>query len=118
MESLMGNLVDYSTGEFRKKIRKSEVVAILSTIAVNHVAVLNPDVIVFAGKIFDDVLIEAIRKQMTFYLPAVIIPRLTRDLSSTTGLDGLIQSCRGYITTGTRLVQSTGLSEETGRIVV
>ena len=116
MESLMGELVDYSTGEFKQKKRIKDVIAILSTIAVNHVAVLNPDVIVFAGKIFDESLIDAISKQMAYYLPAGIMPRITRDVSATTGLDGLIQNSRSYITTGMHLVQSNELSQQAIRI--
>jgi predicted NBD/HSP70 family sugar kinase len=118
MESLMSELVDYSTGEFRQKRRIKDVIAILSTIAVNHVAVLSPDVIVFAGKIFDESLIEAIRKRMAYYLPAEIMPKITLDLSTTTGLDGLIQNSRSYITTGMHLIQSSGLSQQAGRIAV
>ncbi|MCL1928321.1 MAG: ROK family transcriptional regulator [Treponema sp.] len=116
MESLMSDLVDYSTGELRQKKRIKDVIAILSTIAVNHVAVLNPDVIVFAGKIFDDSLIGAISKQMANYLPAGIMPKITLDTSSTTGLDGLIRNSRSYITTGMHLVQSNGLLQQAARI--
>ena len=118
MESRLGALIDYSTGEFRQKnpARRKETIAIISTIAVNHVAVLNPGVIVLAGKIFDKNMAEEISRRMAYYLPAGIMPRLTRDLSSITGLEGLILSCREYITTGMHLVQSTGLSQQAGRI--
>lgn len=115
METLMGPLVDYSTGEFRQKNnpgRRKELISILSTIAVNHVVVVNPGVIVLAGKIFDKNLVEAIGRRMSFYLPPEIMPRITQDFSATTGLEGLIQSCRGYITTGIHLVQSTGLPQQ------
>ena len=118
MESLMGDIVDYSTSEFRQKKRIKDVIAILSTIAVNHVAVLNPDVIVFAGKIFNESLIDAISKRMAYYLPSGIMPKITMDSSTTTGLDGLIQNSRSYITTGMHLVQSSGLSRQDGRIAV
>jgi predicted NBD/HSP70 family sugar kinase len=119
MESLMGPLVDYVTGELRQKDspeRREELVAILTTIAVNHVVLVNPSVIVLAGKIFDKNLVEAIGHSMRHYLPAEVIPRITLDLSGTTGLEGLIQSCREYITTGVHLVQSTGLSQRADRI--
>ena len=121
MESLMGPLVDYSTGELRQKgdpKKQKELIAILSTIAINHVVLLNPGVIVLAGKIFDKNLVEAIGRRMKYYLPAQVMPRIARDLSSTTALDGLIESCRGYITTGMHLVQSSGLPQRVDRIAV
>jgi predicted NBD/HSP70 family sugar kinase len=119
MESLMGPLVDFETGELKpgNKIKqRKELGAILSAIAVNHVVLMNPGVVVFAGKIFDKDLIETIKRRMADYLPAEIMPRITLDLSSTTALEGLIQSCRGYITTGMHLVQSTGLPQRADRI--
>ncbi|MCL2128609.1 MAG: ROK family transcriptional regulator [Treponema sp.] len=121
MESLMGPLVDYSTGDLRQRDnpgQRKELAAILSTIAVNHVVLVNPGVIVLAGKIFDKNLVEAITQRMAHYLPAESLPRITRDLSGTTGLEGLIQSCRGYITTGIHLVQSSGLPQQLGRMPV
>jgi predicted NBD/HSP70 family sugar kinase len=119
MESLMGPLVDYETGELKpgdKPKQRKELAAILSAIAVNHVVVVNPDVFVFAGKIFDKSLIETVKRRMADYLPEEIMPRITIDLSSTTALEGLIQSCRGYITTRMHLVQSTGLPQRADRI--
>jgi len=119
METLMEPLVDYATGEIRKKKDArslKELIAILSAIAVNHVVLINPSVIVFAGKIFDNNMVEAISKRMACYLPREIIPRITYDTSTATGLEGLIQSCRGYITTGMHLVQNTGLPQRADRI--
>jgi predicted NBD/HSP70 family sugar kinase len=118
METLMGSLIDYSTGKKKKKKRIKDVIAILSTIAVNHVAVLNPEVIVFAGKIFDEILVNAIGRRMAHNLPAGIMPKITMDASGTTGLDGLIQNSRNYITTGMHLVQSAGLPWQADRIAV
>jgi hypothetical protein len=117
----MGLLVNYATGELRQKdnpVRRKELIVTLSTIAVNHVAVLNPGVIVLAGKIFDKSLVEEIKQHMGYYLHARIMPRITRDLGNNTGLDGLIRSCRDYITTGVQLVQSTGLSESLTKMAV
>lgn len=114
METLMGPLVDYDTGELRQRDKPEslrKLIDIVAAIAINHVVLLNPDVIVLAGKIFDKSLVDAVSRRMAYYLPAEIMPRLTRDLSSNTGLEGLIQSCRGYITTGMHLVQSTGLPQ-------
>jgi len=121
MESLTDSLVDYATGELKKKAnpeRRKELIAILSTIAVNHVVLVNPGVVVFAGKIFDKNLVEAISRRMTYYLPSQAMPRISVDSNSTTALDGLIQSCRGYITTGMHLVQSTGLPQLVERMAV
>jgi predicted NBD/HSP70 family sugar kinase len=116
MESLMGNIIDFGTGEFKPKKRKQDAIDILGTIAVNYAAMLNPDVIVFAGKIFDDTITGAIEKCMRNSLPPEIMPRITRDTSTSIGLDGLIQNCREYITTGTHLIQGTGLSRHSGRM--
>jgi predicted NBD/HSP70 family sugar kinase len=115
MESRMGSLMDFSTGELKKNsssVRRKELVSIISTIAVNHVAVLNPGLIVFAGKVFDKPLIEEIKQQMGHYLHSGIMPRITRDLSRSSGLEGLIQRCREYITTGVHLVQAGPLGPE------
>jgi predicted NBD/HSP70 family sugar kinase len=117
MESLMEPLVDYATGELRQKdnpAHREKLVAILSTIAVNHVVLINPGLIVLAGKIFDKKLVEAMRKRMAYYLPAESMPRITLDSSGTTALEGLILSCREFIVTGIHLVQSTGLPQQTG----
>jgi len=121
METLMGPLVDYATGELRQKdspSQQKELIAILSTIAINHVVLVNPGVIVLSGKIFDNHLVDAMRQRMSFYLPAEVIPRITLDLSETTGLEGLIQSCRGFVTTGVHLVQSNGLPQRAVRKAV
>jgi len=119
MESLMDPLVDYETGELRpgdKSNQRKKLTAILSAIVVNHVVLLNPGVVVFAGKIFDKNLVETVKRRMEDYLPAEIMPRIAIDISSTTALEGLIQSCRGYITTGMHLVQSTDLPHRADRI--
>ena len=121
MESQVGVLVDYSTGKLRHKDnpgRRKELAAIISAIIVNHVAVINPGVIVLAGKIFDKKLMEAIGRQLAYFLPVQVMPKVTVDLSDTTALEGLIQSCRGYITTGMHLVQSTGLPQRVDRVAV
>jgi len=121
METLMGPLVDYSTGELRQKdnpLRRKKMISILSTIAINHVVLLNPGAIVLSGKIFDKNLIDAIRQRMAHYLPQDAIPKITRDLSETTGLEGLIQSCRGFVTTGIHLVESNGLPQRAARAAI
>jgi len=112
MESIMNPLVDFATGEMRHKnnpAKLKEVISILSAICANYVTMVNPGVIVLSGKIFNKSLAEALSKRMTDYLPPEVLPLLTIDESSTTGLEGLIQSCRLYITTGIHLVESTGM---------
>jgi predicted NBD/HSP70 family sugar kinase len=121
MESLMGPLVDYGTGELKQKGnpgRRKKLAAILGAIAVNHAALVNPDVIVLAGKIFDKTIIDEINRYMAHYLPAQAIPRITLDENGATGLEGLINSCRGFITTGIHLVERTGLPQQTARMAV
>jgi predicted NBD/HSP70 family sugar kinase len=119
LEARVSGLVDYSTGDFRdpgNPARREEFASILGMIAVNHVAVLNPELIVLAGRVFDDALIETIGRNMAACLPRGIMPRLVRDQSGSTGLEGLIISCRGYITTGTSLVQNTGIHGQINRM--
>ena len=121
MESLMDSLVDFASGELKQKDnprQRKELISILSTIVINHVVVLNPGVIVLAGKIFDKSLVDAINKRMAYYVPVQAMPRICRDLSGIMALDGLIQSCRGYITSGVHLVQSSGLPQRAERIAV
>jgi predicted NBD/HSP70 family sugar kinase len=121
MESLMGSIVDYRTGELKpgnKTKQRGELAAILSAIAVNHVVLLNPGAVVLAGKVFDKDLVETVKRRMADYLPAEIMPLVTLDTSVTTGLEGLIQSCRGFITTGMHLVQSIGLPQRVNRVAM
>lgn len=82
---------------------------ILGAAAANHVAMLNPDVLVFGGEAFDGALIEQIHGQMTFYAPQGSMPRILHDASETTGIRGLTLTCRGYITTRLQLVQKVGV---------
>jgi len=117
----LGTLINFSTGELRQKNnpkRGKELIAILTMIVVNCVAILNPSIIVLAGKIFDKNLVEEITRRTGFYLQGRFLPRITRDLSNTTGLEGLIQNCREYITTGVHLVKRTGLPHQPETIAV
>jgi predicted NBD/HSP70 family sugar kinase len=121
MEYRMSSLVDFSTGQLKKNrnsIRRKEFVSILSAVAVNHVAVLNPGLIVFGGKVFDKDIIKDIKQQMGYYLHKGIMPRICQDLNKNTGLEGLIEICRENITTAVHLVQSTGLPEIMAKIPV
>ena len=118
MESLISHLVNYNTGKLKQRENskhREKLITILSAIAVNHVAIVNPSLIVFAGKIFDKNLVEAISQRMMNRLPPEIMPGITMDLSEKTGLEGLIHSCRGFINTGMHLIRSTGLPQRAKR---
>ena len=82
---------------------------ILAAAAANHVAVLNPNAIVFGGEAFDEDLIQKIHEQMSFYTPKESMPPILYDDSQTSGIEGLIQTCRGNITTRMQLVQDCGV---------
>jgi len=121
LESHMAHLVDFSSGELREKdnpVRRRELIATVSAIAVNYIAILNPGMIVLGGKIFDKSLVEDIKLYMRNYLHTCIRPRIIRDLNSNTGLEGLTKSCREFITTEIHLVHSAGLPETQTRMAV
>lgn len=82
---------------------------LLGAAAANHVAVLNPDAIVFGGEIMSDELIQEIKKQMPYYCPSESMPEILYDGSDTTGIEGLVLTCRGTITTRMQLVQNGGV---------
>ena len=114
MESLMNPLVDYITGELRYKdnpAKLKELTSILASICVNYVTMVNPGVIVLSGILFNKSVAQAISQRMACYLPAEVLPEIIIDENSTTGLEGLIQSCRLYITAGIHLVQGAGLPQ-------
>jgi predicted NBD/HSP70 family sugar kinase len=111
METHLGKFVDYALGNFRKKgdpRQRDGFVDVLSMIAADYVAILNPEVIVFSGAIFDDTLIESINRRTTRYIPSEIMPLILRDDSDDSGIEGLVLTCRSCITTGTQLVRRQG----------
>jgi predicted NBD/HSP70 family sugar kinase len=111
METHLNKFVDYDTGELRQKDNSEyweEIVNILSMICINHVAVLNPEVIVFGGSIFNKTLIEDIGRQISYYLPEENMPQIMYDDCDSTGIEGLILTCRSHITTEVQLIQNTG----------
>jgi predicted NBD/HSP70 family sugar kinase len=110
METHLGKFVDYSRGDFRQGDPKEreEAVKNLSMIVVNHVAILNPEVIVFGGSIFNDTLLEDVKRRVSAYIPAEFIPQIRYDDSSNTGIEGLTLICRSYLTTEMQLVQNRG----------
>ena len=111
LESQLGENSCAAKGEYRGVTpeQREVLVNILAAAAVNHVAVLNPDVIVFGGEAFDDDLIRDIHAQMVYYAPEEIMPSIRHDSSETTGIEGLIMNSRGYITTRMQLVQDSGV---------
>jgi predicted NBD/HSP70 family sugar kinase len=111
METHLGRLIDYKRGVLRQagsKTRREEFVNIICMIAVNHVAILNPEVIVFGGPVFNDSLVESIRRRMSRYIPPELMPQIVHDASDNTGIEGLILTCRSSITVEMHLVQNSG----------
>jgi hypothetical protein len=111
METYLGKLVDYAQGDFWKKAdprQRDGFVSVLSMIAANYVAILNPDVIVFSGAIFDGMLVEGINRRIACYIPQEIMPLILHDDTDNSGIEGLVLTCRSYITTGTQLVRRQG----------
>jgi predicted NBD/HSP70 family sugar kinase len=111
METHLGRLVDYNHGILRQgdsKVRREEFVNIMSMIAVNHVSILNPELIVFGGPVFSGSLIGGINERMSCYIPPELMPRIMHDGSGDTGIEGLILTCRSSITVEMHLVQNSG----------
>jgi predicted NBD/HSP70 family sugar kinase len=111
METYLGRIIDYNRGVLRQegsKTRREEFVNIMSMIAVNHVAILNPELIVFGGSVFSDSLIDSINQRMSCYIPVELMPKIMRDGSGDTGIEGLILTCRSSITVEMHLVQNSG----------
>ena len=98
--------VEYQDGTPKQR----EVLAnILGAAAANHVAVLNPDAIVFGGEAFDAAMLRQIRGQMAYYAPQESMPHILQDTCETTGIEGLILTCRGRITTRMQLIEEGGV---------
>jgi predicted NBD/HSP70 family sugar kinase len=111
METYVGQFIDYSSGNFKKSInskQRDDLVNSLSMIAVNYTAILNPDMIVFSGKIFDETLLENIKRHIACYIPDGLIPEIMHDRCESTGIEGLILACHSSITTGIQLEKDTG----------
>jgi hypothetical protein len=111
METYLGSIIDYNRGAFRQrggKARREEFVNITCMIAVNHVAILNPEVIVFGGPAFSDSLADSVSRRMSCYIPPELMPRIAHDTSGDTGIEGLILTCRSSITVEMHLVQNSG----------
>ncbi|MCL2812758.1 MAG: ROK family protein, partial [Clostridia bacterium] len=112
LETQLSEYVNISQGEFwAKDVPKHRKVLanMLGAAAANHVALLNPNVIVFGGEAFDKALIHEIHGQMAYYTPQESMPLILHDISDDTGVEGLILTCRGYITTHMQLVQNAGV---------
>jgi predicted NBD/HSP70 family sugar kinase len=111
METRLGSLIDYNHGVLQQdggEARREEFVNIACMIAVNHVAILNPEVIVFGGPVFSDSLVNSVSRRMSRYIPPELMPQIARDASDDTGIEGLILTCRSSITVEMHLVQNSG----------
>jgi predicted NBD/HSP70 family sugar kinase len=111
METHLGRLIDYKRGVLRQggsKARREEFVNIVCMIAVNHVAILNPEVIVFGGPAFSDSLVNSVSRRMSRYIPPELMPQIAHDTGDDTGIEGLILICRSSIIVEMHLVQNSG----------
>ncbi|MCL1854380.1 MAG: ROK family transcriptional regulator [Clostridia bacterium] len=110
LESELIGSVQCGNKVFSDTVSQREALAnTLGAAAANHVAVLNPDVLVFGGEAFDEALIQQIHAQMAFYTPGDSMPLIQLDDNESTGINGLVLTCRGYITTRLQLVQNGGV---------
>jgi predicted NBD/HSP70 family sugar kinase len=82
---------------------------LLASIASNHVAMLNPDAIIFGGEVMSEALIPDIKRLMGFYTPPEVMPQILYDQSTTSGIEGLILTCRGEVTSHMQLIQNQGI---------
>lgn len=112
---LEGRLRQFVSGGPRELVKqnapeKREILAnILGAAAANYVAILNPDAIVFGGEAIDEALVGLIREKMSIYSPAESMPYTLYDSSDSTGIEGLLMTCQGAITTRMQLVQDGGV---------
>jgi len=112
LETRLSEYVNTAQGEFWAKDvpeHRKVLANMLGAAAANHVALLNPNVIVFGGEAFDRALTHEIHAQMAYYAPQESMPLILHDDSDATGIEGLILTCRGYLTTHMRLVQNAGV---------
>ncbi|MCL1796661.1 MAG: ROK family protein, partial [Clostridia bacterium] len=112
LESQLSGYINTAQGEFWAKDdpkHRKVLTNILGAAAANHVALLNPNVIVFGGEAFDTALIRDIHAQLAFYVLRESMPRILHDSGDTTGIEGLILACLGFITPHVRLVQNAGV---------
>ena len=99
-------------GEYWQKdtpVQRAAITHLLGAATANHIAVINPDAVVLGGEAFDEELTEDIRAQVAYYIPPESMPMILYDESKSTGIEGLILTCRGYITTRMQLVRSVGV---------
>jgi predicted NBD/HSP70 family sugar kinase len=116
METQLGKYLDYSSGNLRKKIspkQREEMINCICMIVVNHVAILNPELIVFGGAIFNEALLKDIKQKAAVYIPGGIMPVFVCDNPENTVMEGLILTCRSSVTTEMRLIRRNGnIAEE------
>jgi predicted NBD/HSP70 family sugar kinase len=108
MENHIGNFIDYSSGTLKAGKSREGLVNSLSMIAVNHIAILNPDLIVFCGTVISDALLGDIKKQVSLYIPGEVMPPFMRDTNKNSIIDGLTSLCLSSVTTEMTLVRRSG----------
>ena len=93
--------------------QREALVTLLAGAAANYVAVINPDAIVFGGEAFDnrhiEDLLQAIYCQMSNYIVKESMPQILYDSNSSTGIEGLLSTCRAGINQRMQLVQAGGV---------
>lgn len=112
LETQLRRYADSAQGECWQKddpAQRQALTRLLGAAAANHVAILNPDVIVLGGEAFDQALTEDIRGHIACYIPQESMPQTLYDPGEDMGIEGLILTCRGYITTRMQLVRSGGV---------
>jgi len=113
LETLLGRFScgapAFDVWEITDPAERKKLVALLAAIASNHTALLNPDAIIFGGEAMSKPMIPEIKRLMAYYTPPESMPKLLCDLSATTGIEGLILTCRGEVTQHMQLIQNQGV---------
>lgn len=112
LETQFRQYVNSEQGEYWRRddpVQREALANLLGAAAANHISIINPDAIVFGGEAFDEQLTQAIQRQITFYIPNESMPQILFDKNKNTGVEGLVLTCRGYITTRMQLVRSAGI---------
>jgi len=95
--------------EITDSAERDSLVALLASIASNHAALLNPEAIIFGGEAMSEPLIPEIERLMAYYTMPESMPIILCDRSATSGIEGLILTCRGEVTQHMQLIQNQGI---------
>ena len=112
LETQFRQFVNTEQGEYWQRddpVQRKALTHLLGAAAANHISVINPDAVVFGGEAFDEALTKEIQQQIAYYIPRASMPLILYDPNKNTGIEGLILTCRGYITTRMQLVRSAGI---------